>query len=117
MEHSVRNFRNMEFLHYEQANCREQLVCLNKLPEAEQLEYAGLKIYIEKRLRDFCTTKQKLYILLEQVENPVDYTVLNLRYFCGYGWEEIAERMDYSLRHVQRIHNRALKALTPLLPQ
>lgn len=38
--------------------------------------------------------------------------VLQLRYLCGYEWQDIADRLHFSLRWVHKLHGEALKALS-----
>lgn len=81
-----------------------------------QLAYLhSLEAEVESDLAGLMETKQKLRELLTELDNPQYQTVLSLRYFCGYTWEDIALKMHYSTRHVQRIHNKALEQLEQLL--
>lgn len=38
-------------------------------------------------------------------------TVLQMRYLCGMGWEEIADRMNYTLRWTHKLHSEAIGQL------
>jgi len=38
-------------------------------------------------------------------------SVLQLRYLCGMGWEEIADKMQYTLRWVHKLHREAIDML------
>lgn len=46
--------------------------------------------------------------LIGALDDPRAKEVLELRYFCAMGWNEIAVRMHYEIAHVHRIHRRAL---------
>ena len=45
---------------------------------------------------------------IEQMESETEKTLLMLKYVEGYTWEEVCERMNYSLRQVFNLHNKAL---------
>ena len=38
-------------------------------------------------------------------------SVLQLRYLCGYDWQEIADRLHFSLRWTHKLHGEALQEL------
>ena len=40
--------------------------------------------------------------------------VLELRYLCGHSWEEIADRLHFTLRWVHKLHKEALEAFAKL---
>ena len=42
---------------------------------------------------------------------PLDRQIIRLRYVQGLRWEEIAEKMGYSTRHMGRLHDAALDKL------
>lgn len=37
--------------------------------------------------------------------------VLQLRYLCGMGWEEVADKLHFSVRWVHKLHGQALRRL------
>ena len=53
------------------------------------------------------------YVKIEKaigtLENYTERKVMRLKYIQGYRWESIAVEMNYTWRHVHRIHSRALK--------
>ena len=60
--------------------------------------------------------------LLTAIEDGIDALpderhrlVLRMRYIDGLGWEEIAERIGYTLRWVTNIHGLALESLKDFL--
>jgi DNA-directed RNA polymerase specialized sigma subunit len=53
--------------------------------------------------------KRSMVSMIKQIKNPEYQTLLELRYLCYHSWEKIAVEMDYSLQHVFRLHNNALK--------
>ena len=48
---------------------------------------------------------------IERLENPIHRELLQLYYVEGLKWEEVAERMGYSLCSVYRIHKFALNKI------
>lgn len=49
--------------------------------------------------------------VLEQITNPRDHEILRRRYILGQKWEQIAVETCIDLRHVFRIHRRAVTKL------
>lgn len=48
----------------------------------------------------------------------VDFqTILELRYLCMKQWEQIAVNMGYSLQHIFRLHDKALKEVWEILKE
>lgn len=52
---------------------------------------------------------QRIEKQIRQMMNEDEQEVLRLRYILGLKWEEVALRMNYSWKHVHRIHSSALK--------
>lgn len=48
---------------------------------------------------------------IDDIEEPEYRLVLTLRYVNLYQWDSIADFMHYSLKHIYRIHKRALSRL------
>ncbi len=67
-------------------------------------------IEMEKDLNELCNFQIKLSQTIDKMENTNERAVLRLRYILNQTWEEIAEKMGYSLRQVTRIHGEALKS-------
>lgn len=55
--------------------------------------------------------KKEVASVVRKIGNPEYQTLLELRYLNFVGWEEIANKMGYSLPHIFRIHVRALNYL------
>lgn len=53
--------------------------------------------------------KRDIVQVIKAVSNPEYQTLLELRYLCFYGWEQIAVTMGYSMQHTFRIHDRAIR--------
>ena len=53
--------------------------------------------------------KHEIITVIKCVESPELNTLLELRYLSFWTWEEIAVELHYDLRHVYRVHGRALE--------
>lgn len=65
---------------------------------------ADLKEQMEKRI----SIRREITQKIEQMQDETEKTVLRLRYIHWLRWEQIAERMGYSLRNITKIHGKAL---------
>ncbi len=61
--------------------------------------------------------KTEIFGVIIKLEKPPHRTILSLRYLTLLTWEEIAEEMDMSLRHIYRLHNEALLAAEKIVEQ
>jgi hypothetical protein len=59
-------------------------------------------------MQELIDLKREIETVVSCVEPPELRTLLELRYFCYKTWEEIAVELHYDLRHVHRLHGRAL---------
>lgn len=66
-------------------------------------------IEMEKDLNELCNFQIKLSQTIDKMENTNERAVLRLRYILNQTWEEIAEKMGYSLMNIHRVHKKALK--------
>ena len=72
----------------------------DKLIELEQI--------VNARVREMCRVKRLAMEAIEAVEEMRYREVLELYYLDGYTWEQVAKQMGYELRHVTRLHGKAL---------
>ena len=63
----------------------------------------------EKKLENLYDFMSDLSKEIDKIEDVVERALLRYRYFLGLTWEEIADKMGYSLRQVHRIHKRAIE--------
>lgn len=63
---------------------------------------------VNERVRDMCRLKRLAMDAIDQVEEARLREVLELYYLDGYTWEQVAERMGYTIRNVQYLHGLAL---------
>lgn len=73
--------------------------------EAEAEKWARARKRYEEEAR-------KRIGMIERLDNNAHVRVLTLRYIEGKRWEEIAEELHYSFRHVTRLHGEALTAFS-----
>ena len=66
-------------------------------------------VEMEKDLNELCNFQIKLSQTIDKMENTNERAVLRLRYILNQTWEEIAEKMGYTLRQIHRIHENAIK--------
>ncbi len=55
--------------------------------------------------------KREFVSVIREIDNTEYQTLLELRYLCFKTWEQIAVDMGYSLQHIFRIHDKALKEI------
>ena len=55
--------------------------------------------------------KQEIIRVIKAVENSELHTLLELRYLCFKTWEEISVEMGYTMRHLYRMRDEALKKI------
>lgn len=71
--------------------------------------WAPLVKQLEEKINDTVEKCNKILNRIEAIKNPKLRMVLHLEYIEGIPREEIAERMNYSLRQIQRLYNQALE--------
>lgn len=75
-------------------------------------ETASLLIDMEReinaKVREMVRGKRLAMQAIEAVEEIRYREVLELYYLDGFTWEQVAEQMDMSDRHVKRLHGKAL---------
>ena len=81
-----------------------------QLPSDESIANRIAKVVEEEEklavLYDFVAS---LSTEIDKVEDTLERAILRYRYITCLTWEQIAERMGYSMAHIYRIHNRAFK--------
>ena len=78
-------------------------------------------IELDKQINDeidvFVDLRNEATALIEQLQSKVEQDVLKLRYICSMKWEDIADKMNYDVRSVYRIHGQALLSFDKVLKQ
>ena len=68
-----------------------------------------LEKIVNARVREMCRVKRLAMEAIESVEEMRYREVLELYYLDGYTWEQVAKAMSYDVRHVTRLHGKALQ--------
>ncbi len=67
-----------------------------------------LESEISSDLQALIDLKHEVVTIIKCVEYPELQTLLEMRYLCFKTWEQIAVDLYYDLRHIHRLHSRAL---------
>jgi DNA-directed RNA polymerase specialized sigma subunit len=66
----------------------------------------------------------RMEVLRSEIQGAIDSvpdktlrSVLHWRYICGYTWEQVAVKMNYSYRRATQLHGTALQHITRILAQ
>lgn len=74
---------------------------INRIIEVQEI--------IKKRDFELKTFQANLYIEINRLSNTNEKILLQARYILNETWEQIAERLGYSVMHTHRIHRSALE--------
>lgn len=66
---------------------------------------------IDGDIQQLIEIRRQIVAAIKAVDNHECQTLLELRFLCGYTWEEIAIKMGFSLPHTYRMRDRALKQI------
>lgn len=72
---------------------------------------ADYRAEADRKFEELVTARKNAERLIASVSDPVGWEVLTMRYIFGKRWEEIARRLNYSVSHIYRIHDRALEKM------
>ena len=75
------------------------------------VKIVALEEEIDRDIDRLVDLKREIVRVIKEVENPEYQTLLEKRYLCFMTWEQIAVDMNYSIQHVYRLRNRALKEI------
>ena len=73
-------------------------------------KYLDLERELKKDIAAVLEKKETVYKKL-QVLDGLEKDIMQLRYIGGLSWDEIADKVNISSRHVYRIHDKALEQL------
>lgn len=71
----------------------------------------ALESKIARKIEDYITLKNEIHSVIEAVENNDEKLCLRYRYIELMTWEQIAQKMNFSVMQVTRIHGQALKKI------
>ena len=66
----------------------------------------------DKLLDEYNVVRRQAERLISSISDAAQREVLSRRYLMGQQWEEIAGSMDYSVRHITRLHGLALQNMS-----
>lgn len=78
--------------------------------EAAAIPQAQLWNYYKEKEAELARRQYEVETAIDGLA-PVERTIFRYHYIEGLKWETVMDLMHYSLRHVMRIHEQALKAL------
>lgn len=73
-------------------------------------KYLDLERELKKDIAAVLEKKEVVYKKL-QVLDGLEKDIMQLRYIGGLSWDEIADKINVSSRHIYRIHDKALEKL------
>lgn len=65
---------------------------------------------INTDIDELVTLKKEILSVIKSVDRAEYQTLLEMRYLCFKSWEQIAVELGYSLHHLYKVHNAALRA-------
>ncbi len=71
------------------------------------LDYAD---EVERQAAQLVRMQHGIQQSMQRIQRPEHRMVLEMYYLDGIAWQEVSCRMGYSLRHVYRLHNDALRS-------
>lgn len=73
-------------------------------------KYLDLERELKKDIAAVLEKKEVVYKKLQALDG-LEKDIMQLRYIGGLSWDEIADKINVSSRHVYRIHDKALEQL------
>lgn len=70
---------------------------------------------LKDKIEELFKVKMQVFKVIERIENSNYRRLLTLRYLSLFTWEKVSEEMELDLRHIYRVHNKALKSAEPLV--
>ena len=72
---------------------------------------ADLARSVEKDIEQLLDLQSKALVVFSFLP-PKEQELMELRYLCGYTWEEIAVEMHYSYRNILILHGKILQKIS-----
>lgn len=94
-----------EYLHY------NNFISANKKNEDYKTCLSSLINHLKKLICKKSALTLDILQNIESLNNETEKNLLYLKYIDGYSWEKISEIMNYSLRQIYNLHNKALSHL------
>lgn len=64
---------------------------------------------IDAEIDKLCHIRREVQVSIKMIDEAAYRNVLELRYIQGLSWEQIAVNLNYTYRHVTRLHGEALQ--------
>lgn len=89
----------------------------SKMNETEDrfIDYAEYSEMLDKAIAERTRIKAEILRAVSGVNDSNLRVLLEMRYLKFYSWEQIAECMGYDVRHIYRLHKRALELMRKIL--
>ena len=78
-------------------------------------ELAELDVFIRQRVAQSMEIRIEITTAIDQLEDWRHRDILTYRYINGYTWEQVADAINISRRHVTRLHGDALNVLRAVI--
>ena len=75
---------------------------------------SDLETEVNERIDRLLETKAAITAMINSLDDILLQNLLERRYILGFSWEKIAEDMNYTPRHITRLHNKAIARLEQL---
>ncbi len=85
-----------------------QQVKIDRLRELMMKNPSGRARYADK-IRSCEQLRDKIESEIESVDGAILSEILGQKYLCGKSLEETADRLNYSKRQIERLHNKAIE--------
>lgn len=83
--------------------------------EESFVKFSQYSFELDKRIEEICEYRIKMLKLIQGLASPV-YRALLTRYYIGCEtWEQVAENMNYSVTHIHRLHEAAIKKVEEII--
>lgn len=88
--------------------------------DGSRVERSVLKIIeveegLKRDVEDLVELKKDIMAIIRSVSNVELQTLLEKRYLCFLTWEKIAVEMHYSIQHIYRMHDDALRSVAAIM--
>ena len=98
------------------ATGRTDAIRVSGTPERSKVETYILELWdvhneLQREISSLMEKSRAAEKLIETLQDDRHRTVLQLRYLCGMTWDDIAERLHFTLRWVHKLHKEAIEKL------
>ncbi len=76
--------------------------------DGSEQEICSLQKELRRKIREILFLRRKIDRAISSLKDSTQRLLCSLRYLDGLTWEEVAEKMYYSVQHLHKIHVKAL---------